>query len=294
VAKKLDRLYIRVDAHFPRDEKYQALPYKLRDSAYLLFEALNGWSRDRRTDGYVPLITAQAIGREMEHPARKVTAFLGALAGAGLIELREDMIIILKYAKWQDTREDIAGRSEVRREAGRRGGTASGESKREASATGLLEERQSKREASASTRAKQNEAETETETETEVLSHSSKAHTPPTPPPGDVRSETRRDGPVLGPRAIELLQGFGELMGRPHSASEAIKAEEFCAELAYLSPAEMLDRMRQHLAWCREHRTHQPNSLAGYWSTLRTEKDHRRDAGAKLADTAPGIFGAPA
>jgi hypothetical protein len=112
----------------------------------------------------------------------------------------------------------------------------------------------------------------------------------------DVRSEqvptvTTVSPPTLGFRAVELLQGFGELMGRTHSATEAIKAQEFCTELTYLSPAEMLERMRSHLAWCDEHQAHRPNSLAGVWSSLRPENDRRRDLGGRPADPGPGALG---
>src|SRR2546426_9799703 len=107
MAKKLDRLYIRVDALFPSDERYQALPYKLRDSAYLFFEALNGWSRDKKTDGWVPMAMVRTIGRKMEHPPAKVTAFLNALSAPAVALIRlegeGDQIFIPKYKKWQDT-----------------------------------------------------------------------------------------------------------------------------------------------------------------------------------------------
>src|SRR5215472_1658904 len=179
MSKKLDRLYIRVDANFPDDEKYQALPSKLRDSAYLFFEALNGWSRDKKTDGHVPMVMAYAIGRKMDHPAPRVKTFLAALAAAAihLVELRfegtqNEEVFIPTYPKWQDTREEIEQHSQVRSEAGRRGGLASGRSRREANASGSPKQTPSKVEANASASAqananqivKQNEAETETET----------------------------------------------------------------------------------------------------------------------------------
>jgi hypothetical protein len=124
LAKKLDRLYIRVDAQFPSDERYQALPYRLRDSAYLFFEALNGWSRDKKTDGHVPLAVARAIGRAMEHAPARVDAFLDALAApdVALVRMEDEEVFILKYSKWQDTAEEIDRHSA----AGRAGGQASG------------------------------------------------------------------------------------------------------------------------------------------------------------------------
>lgn len=180
MAKKLDRLFIRVDANFPSDEKFQALPYKIRDSAYLFFEALNGWSRDKKTDGRVPLPIARSKGGEMEHPPAKVGAFIAALVDVGLLVPDGGDLLIPRYSKWQDTKDEIEERSEVRREAGRRGGEASGRSRREASASA----NGSSGEARAEANAKQNEA--ETETETVVASYEATGPAPSAPDRADV------------------------------------------------------------------------------------------------------------
>lgn len=189
MAKKLDRLYIRVDALFPGDDKYQALPYKLRDSAYLFFAALNGWSRDKRTDGRIPTAVALAIGRAMQHSEAKTLGFLAALAAPGvkLIVWTEDEVFIPTYPKWQDTKDEIEDRSEMRREAGRRGGLASGRSRREAIASPVLQ-----------ANAKQNEAETEGETVT-----------PPVAPPE-----------ASAGRVGELQEGCQALLKRPLRGDE--------------------------------------------------------------------------
>src|SRR5215471_5021198 len=120
--KKLDRLYIRWDAQFHRDERYLGMAYALRDSAYCLFQLINGWSRDKRTDGRVPLSVAVGIGLGMEHPRKRITAMLQALYGVGLLVLDGEDVVAPKYPKWQDTKEEIERYSA----AGRTGGQASG------------------------------------------------------------------------------------------------------------------------------------------------------------------------
>jgi hypothetical protein len=208
-AKKLDRLYIRWDATFPDDEKYQAIPPKLRDSAFLFLAALNGWSRDKRTDGRVPMRIAHTIGRKMEHPPHKVTTFLAALAAEDvkLVELLADEVLILKYRKWQDTREEIEGKAEAKQRAGREGGMASGRSRREAGAS-------SNGEAGASDvlpeNTKQTKHQTETETETETGSFASLKNPPPDPPP---------NGPWKQPTDDHLADGYGQFLATLNAAT---------------------------------------------------------------------------
>ena len=205
VSKKLDRLYIRVDAHFPDDEKYQALPYKLRDSAYLFFEALNGWSRDKKTDGRVPMHMAHAIGRKMEHPAHKITTFLAALAATDvqLLELRPEEVFILKYRKWQDTAEEIERYSQAGRAGGQASGRARGGTVAERSANESFSDPSTNRSASGrrSVNDRSSQTETETETETETVTRL-RPVTPPDPPP------KQSFGEVLTGEFVEGYEAF--------------------------------------------------------------------------------------
>lgn len=96
-----------------------------------------------------------------------------------------------------------------------------------------------------------------------------------------VQGPKRPTGPPMGPDAVALVQGYQELGYPQPSGSDQIRATEFVAELLYLTVPEMLARMREHLAWCEREGKQRPQSLGGFWNTLRTENDHRRDAGAK-------------
>lgn len=194
MSKKLDRLYIRVDALFHRDERYLGMPYALRDSAHSLFLLLNGWSRDKKTDGRVPEAVAIGTGLSMEHPRKRVEAMLAALLKVGLLVRDGADLIIPKYEKWQDTKEEIERHSA----AGRTGGKASGAKRKgndsEASVNGSSTNRSASRERIVNDRSSQ------TETEIEI--------------------ETVVTPPVAPPRVQELQRGCQALLKRPLRGDE--------------------------------------------------------------------------
>jgi hypothetical protein len=101
---------------------------------------------------------------------------------------------------------------------------------------------------------------------------------------GAVQAPKKPTGPSMSPEAVELVQGYQELGYTQPSATDCLKAEEFVAELRCLTVAEMLDRMRDMLAWCERERKPRPGSLGGFWNSLRQENDHRRDNGARPRD----------
>lgn len=177
MGKKLDRLYIRTDALFTRDERYVALPDRawLRDSAYLFFLALNGWSRDKKTDGHVPAAVARTIGREMSHTPSRTAAIVEALVGVGLLTRDGEELVIPKYAKWQDTREEIERYSA----AGRTGGKASASTRKaqrivNEPSNDSSSDRSTNRQRTVERSGNESSSQTETETETE--------NEPPLPP----------------------------------------------------------------------------------------------------------------
>lgn len=163
------------------------MPYALRDSAYCLFELLNGWSRDKKTDGRVPVAAAFATGLGMEHPRKRVTAIIEALVGVGLLVRDAEELVIPKYGKWQDTREEIERFSA----AGRAGGRASGESRKGASGEAHVNDSFSDDATIRSASAERivDDRSSQTETETEVGSFASLKNPPPDPPPNGSLAE---------------------------------------------------------------------------------------------------------
>jgi hypothetical protein len=162
---------------------------------------------------------AHTIGRKMEHPPHKVTTFLAALAAGDvkLVELLADEVLILKYRKWQDTREEIEGKAEAKQRAGREGGMASGRSRREAGASSNGEAGASSNgEAGASdvlpenTKQTKHQTETETETETETGSFASLKNPPPDPPPNEAWKQ-----PIDG----HLADGYGQFLATLNAAT---------------------------------------------------------------------------
>jgi hypothetical protein len=95
-----------------------------------------------------------------------------------------------------------------------------------------------------------------------------------------VRGPKKPTEPPMSPGAVALVQGYQTLGYVQPSATDGIKAEEFVAELAYLTVPGMLERMRQHLTWCEQNGKPKPVTLGGFWNTLRAENDFLRDKGA--------------
>ncbi|MBO0723654.1 MAG: hypothetical protein J2P41_22710 [Blastocatellia bacterium] len=187
--KRLDRLYIRVDAQFPEDERYQALPYPVRDRAWALLLVLIGWSREKRTDGRIPGGIAPARALAMGHSPRLSLLLLAALKDAGLIMSTDDGWQIPAYGKWQETAAEIDRASS----AGRIGGYASSAARRNGSST----DRERTVQRIVNEASSQTEIETEREREQEGLGErTSSVHqpTPPIPPLGGrLKIETKRD-----------------------------------------------------------------------------------------------------
>jgi hypothetical protein len=93
-----------------------------------------------------------------------------------------------------------------------------------------------------------------------------------------MHAERNPTGLVLGPEAVELLKGYGDLVGNPqHSQSDAVMAVDVVSQLSAMTVLQMLERMRSHLDWCQRTGNPAPRSLSGFWKTLRSENDFQRD-----------------
>lgn len=104
MSKKLDREFGRFDVDFLDSDEYLSMPRAVRNHAYLYLLALSGRSRKRRTDGLLSLSVAEDVARRMHQSGR---ALLAALQAVHMVLVEGDEVVVLKYAKWQQTKAEI-------------------------------------------------------------------------------------------------------------------------------------------------------------------------------------------
>ena len=169
--KKLEEPYARYHARFYLDDVYLLLPPKTRNNAYLFLLALNGHQRDNKSDGVINLTVAREIARVMNLKADPLLADLQSVRRDGaprVVEVVGDEVWLLRYAKWQDTPDEIAESRAKKAAAGSVGGRRSADmrSKTQADASTPAKQEAGSRLPSGSPQLKQKQAE-ETERERE-------------------------------------------------------------------------------------------------------------------------------
>lgn len=276
--------YARFHAGFPLDDVYLGLPPRLRNDAYLYLLALNGHQRATEGDWDVPMSVAVAIAQSMGLNADKMLNALGQIEdsdGHPRIVVRvSEGIRLLKYRKWQDSPEQIAELKKVRSEAGIRGAAI-----RWGHPTQIKDAREPMANAMASAMAppmasamanangKNGKPIAEGEGEGESLI------TPPDPP-------TRQPDAVKGPdeATVEVANGLSGLLGRVLSGQELIECQLALNQYAYLSAQDLVERAKDHQAWCVDNGHPVKRTVAGFTDSWRRHNDHVADQpGARKA-----------
>lgn len=290
--KDLVERFGRFHARFPLDDVYLGLPPAIRNDAYLYLLALNGNQRADEADGLMALGVAEQIARMMGLRSRRMlealALFLDENGDPRVVELTETHVRIIKYAKWQDTPEEIAGLRAARKEAGRAGAIAGWEKKKgtqnatykedarpargqqpSGKLPALAEQTSSKPPA----KSQQSPAEREREKEKESL------NAPPFPP-------TRQPDAVKNgydDATTQLAVGMHEILGRQLSGVELIECQGALNQYAYLTGPELIDRAKDHQDYCKDHDLPAARTVGGFADSWRRENEHRADAGQAKA-----------
>lgn len=157
MTQKDERLWMRFPIAFDEDPLIEMLS----DAAFRAFVAMNGYSRRNDLDGVIPIrVAVKKWGRkvldELAHAGRPDSPFF---------EVRDEVVVLTKYDRHQDTTEARAKRSATNSENGRKGGLNR--------AANRAANRAGKRVAGESLIDSVGETQAETETETEVDSNES-------------------------------------------------------------------------------------------------------------------------
>jgi hypothetical protein len=111
--KKLDREFGRFDVDLLDSTEYLTMPAAIRNSAYLYLLALTGWSRKHRTDG---LVTRKVAREFADRMGCELKQLVRALLNVSLISVQNGDVFLTKYAKWQETKDEIEARKEANRD----------------------------------------------------------------------------------------------------------------------------------------------------------------------------------
>ena len=101
------REFGRFDLDLLDSSEYLEMPPATRNDAYLYMLALTGWSRKRLTDGVIPTHVTRDLAARMGYSA---TILLRVLSKVGIAQVETDHVFLLKFRKWQETREQVEGR----------------------------------------------------------------------------------------------------------------------------------------------------------------------------------------
>lgn len=114
---------------------------------------------------------------------------------------------------------------------------------------------------------------------------------PPTP---SVSTASLRDALSNGHQddlGLQLAIGVAELLGRDLAPLEVSMCSILLEDFAYLSVADMVQRMKSHLEHCKREKLPLPRKLHGFRETLRLENEHLADTGQPKAWRPPPIAG---
>lgn len=107
MTERLNRDFGRFDLDLLDSSEYLEMPPSTRNQAYLYMLALTGWSRKRLTDGVVPVHVTRDLAARMQCSS---STLLRVLSKVGLVHVSTDSILLTKFKKWQETREQVEGR----------------------------------------------------------------------------------------------------------------------------------------------------------------------------------------
>lgn len=247
MSNKLSREWIRFDVDLLESEEYLRMPAEIRNESYLYMLALTARSRKRRTDGVLPMVVAEEIAARMGVPAAPMLKALGA-RGVALVRIQKQKVHVLKYAKWQQTKDEIEEVQRQKQDAGRLGGIQKAANRR------LADGKQ----------------------------------TPSKEPSKSLQEKEREERESLNALgtapATDLGVAMHELLGRMLSAVDLIECQAALNQYAYMTGKELAARAYEHVDYCRDHSLPTPRTVAGFSDTWRRENDYRADKGLPKAD----------
>jgi hypothetical protein len=124
ITKRRPGRYFVVPENWANMERYQAL--NRRASLWLLLQC-NTWARQNRTDGFIPEQAIPSIAAAVR--TRDPRPIIADLLQAGALRPTEGGYVITGYLDWQRSNEEDEAVSDLRADAGRRGGLRSGEAR---------------------------------------------------------------------------------------------------------------------------------------------------------------------
>jgi len=115
--------------------------------------------------------------------------------------------------------------------------------------------------------------------------------TPPSPSVSTAALRSAIENGKTEDLGLQLAVRVTELFKRDLSPLEVNMCGIALEEYAYLSPDDILDRMRDHIAWCEQNGKETPHGMSGFTNTLRVENEHRADSGQPKAWRPPPVVG---